>query len=345
MLVIEIPASVCTNYLGILMTNVNLEERRPSPIDIFENSNVWTPEIDRLAGALRKWLRMDIPGAAVYGAQRNGKSRACAYLVNGFSEIVGYALAAVKWTIPEQIESKISEREFVQEMMKQSDCDRITSRDLAVLRNRCYSHLRDLALTNGSRRIVIIVDEAQKLVRSQYGYLIHCHNTLEKMGIQPFFVLVGQPELKNSPSSWKEASGLQVLGRFFSRQYLYRGIAEREISQVLDSFDTPYSDDGQSPVAALFPLDYANGWKLKDLDKCYAEALQMLKRQHNISVEIFVPMQYFRSSLLALLYEVADRNMSARLISSAMVLEAIRETDFSNVLAYYAMQAATGGKK
>lgn len=57
---------------------------------------VWTPEIDRLAQQIAKWIRMDLPGGTVFGQQRNGKSRAVIYLGKILAEILGYEVGFLR---------------------------------------------------------------------------------------------------------------------------------------------------------------------------------------------------------------------------------------------------------
>lgn len=308
---------------------------------LFTNVTVWTPEIDRLGQSVGRWIRMGQPGGAVYGQQRNGKTRACSYLVRFLPEVLGYQIAVLHWTIPEQIESKQTEREFNQELMQQSNCARVFSRDIAVLRRRFHTHLVDMAIGAGSKRIVVIVDEAQNLFRAQYGYLIHCFNCLEKLGVQPFFLLVGQPELQNTPVSWAEASGMQVLGRFFAREHRYRGVDRSEVEAVLDGFDMPADGESSGDLAKSYPGEYEAGWCLRKLAPFFVEAMDMVMQQHNIPSGLRLPMQYFHATLLDLIYRVMDEKISLLQVNTPMVLTSLKESGFLSVLAYY-VDASSG---
>lgn len=302
---------------------------------LFTNVTVWTPEIDRLGQSVGRWVRMGLPGGTVYGQQRNGKTKACSYLVQFLPEVLGYQLAVLHWTVPEQIESKVTEREFNQEFMQQSYCNRVSGRDISVLRQRFHNHLVDVAIGAGSKRIVIIVDEAQNLFRAQYGYLIHCFNSLEKLGVHPFFLLVGQPELQNTPISWAEASGMQVLGRFFAREHRYWGIDRSEMEAVLDSFDIPADGETNGDLAKNYPSEYETGWSLKKLSPFFIEAMNMVMQQHNIQSGLRLPMQYFHATLLGLIYRVRDEKISLLQINTPMVLTSLKDSGFLSVLAYY----------
>ncbi len=304
-------------------------------LGLLPNVTVWTPEIDRLCATVAGWVRMDLPGGTVYGQQRNGKTRAAQYLASAIGSVLGYSIAVLHWIVPEQLESKQTEREFVQEMIQQSGCMRVSGRDLAILRRRCHTHLVDLAKAAGSKRLIVIIDEAQNLTRSQYGYLIFCFNALEQLGIFPFFLLIGQPELRNAPESWREASGMQVLGRFFAREHIYRGVNCADVEAVLQSFDVAAEGESAPPLARIFPSAYASGFELAKLSPVFVEAMEIVMKQHNIAGGLRLPMQYFRASLLGLLYRVLEEQLTLDMVNSAMVFNALKETEFFKVLAYY----------
>ncbi len=307
---------------------------RPEAL-ILPSTVVWTPEIDRMAQQVSRWIRIDQPGGVVYGAQRNGKSRACSYLVGMLSALLDYELAVLHWTIPDQAEAKKNEREFVQEMLQQSGCLRVSSRDLAVLRRRCYTHLAELVEATGSKRIVIIIDEAQNLGKLQYSYLIHAFNSLEQLGIQPFFLLVGQPELRNHFKDWSEGKGMQVLGRFFAREHVYRGIALDEIRLVLQAFDMPVEGEVSSVFSRVFPQAYKAGWRLEQLTPCFDEALALIMRKHNITSGLRLPMQYFRSAILSVLNQALDDGIAPETLTSAHVVQGLEDAGFLRVLGFY----------
>ncbi|WP_186511276.1 ATP-binding protein [Caenimonas sedimenti] len=302
---------------------------------LLPNLTVWTPEIDKLCVTVARWVRMDLPGGTVYGQQRNGKTRAAKYLILGIGSILGYSTAVLHWVIPDQRDGKQTEREFIQEQLQQSGCNRVASRDLAVLRRRCHTHLVELAKTAGSKRIIIMVDEAQNLTRAQYGYLIYCYNALEQLGVYPFFLLIGQPELRNAPQSWHEASAMQVLGRFFAREFIYRGVDCDSIGEVLDAFDSPVEDEALPPLQQTFPAAYAAGFRLQNLTDAYVEAMQLVMKQHNVASGLRLPMQYLRASLLGLLHRCIDEHLALEHVNSAMVFQALKDAEFFSVLAYY----------
>lgn len=219
--------------------------------------------------------------------------------------------------------------------MHQSDCDRVQSRDLSVIRRRFHLHLTEIAQNFGSKRIIIVIDEAQNLCREHYGFIIHWFNILEKNGVYPFLSLIGQPELQNTTNTWAEANGMQVVGRFFARQHQYRGVHRDEVALVLEAFDTPLEGETTSTLSSQFPDAYSDGRGLKEIAPFYEEALDIIMKTHNIAGGLRIPMQYLRSSILALLHRVVEEGCAWNLICTPMVLTAIQDSGFLSVLSYY----------
>lgn len=305
------------------------------PLGVLPNLTVWTPEIDRLCVTVAKWIKLQLPGGIVYGVQRNGKTKACDYLAGTIAELLGFSIAVARLIIPEQERNRPHEREFHQEVLQQTGCARCTSKDISVLRRREHTHLQEIAQSAGSKRLLVIVDEAQNLHRSQFGYLIFLFNALEKLGIYPFFLLVGQPEMRNITATWDEAGGLQVIGRFFAREHRYLGVHPDEIRLVLLAFDEPGEEGGPPPLAKVFPAAYAAGWRLERLAPAYVEAVAMIMKAHNIAGGLRLPMQYFRASLLSILYKCLEDHFPLEHVTSAVVFEALRDAEFFAVLSHY----------
>src|SRR3990167_1371768 len=137
--------------------------------------------------------------------------------------------------------------------------------------------------------------------RSHYNWLIHCFNALEDMQVKPFFMLVGQPDLANASATWKETNGMQVVGRFFTRTYWFRGLLPEDIGIVLECFDERASDDEPRVSARLMPQELGTDWHMGRWEPQFREALQSLITLHNIGPGLRVPMQMLRSALLLLL--------------------------------------------
>lgn len=301
--------------------------------DILGNVVVWTPEVERLARQMAEWIALDLPGSSVYGPQRNGKTMAQLIVAQMLPDFVGYPVAVFLWSIPAGCAR--SERAFFQERLKQSGYGATAQRDSAVLRSRLYDYMRQAAERLSTRRVVVMVDEAQNLERVHYGYLIHCYNELERRGLKPFFLLVGQPELRAAISEYRSTEDQQIIGRFFVKNYPYLGIQLDDMSAVLAAFDNPVEDGELSVTERVLPGPHARGWRLMQLAPVICEAVRLLLRQHNIDEELRMPMQYVRSTVLALLHLMRDQKVDPQGINTTHALQALGKAGFTGVLSFY----------
>ncbi|EPX94470.1 hypothetical protein P3T32_005066 [Ralstonia sp. GP73] len=319
---------------------MNPDNQQPDPqgnLVPLEDAIVWTPVIERLGKTVAGWLRMDSPGAMVSGKPRLGKSAACRYLAQTLPSIIAAPVAVVIWSIPDN--RAMRERDFIQERMLQSGCVAVAHRDIAVLRSRLYDRLAHLAAEASSKRVVIIIDEAQHLSADHYGYLIHCANELLDRRVRPFFLLVGQPELEDMARRWNENMLQQVHGRFHTHEFIFTGIARSELAEVLAQMDERLSPERPSPPEALLPAAYAEGWRLSELAPQIGQALLAIATQHHITGEILVPMQYLRSTVLAFFSRVVVQRLDPRAASAALMLNCLRDSGFMSVIGYYAEAA------
>lgn len=305
--------------------------------DILGHIIVWTPEIEHLCQLIADHIGLDLPGFTVYGPQRAGKTSSVTAAAQFLPDILGYPIAAFIWSIPGPCPK--SERDFFQERLKQSGYGMTSQRDSAVLRARLFDYMHQAASHAATRRVIVMVDEAQNLDRVHYGYLIHCYNELERRSLKPFFMLIGQPELRHAVSAFCNTDDQQIIGRFFVQAYQYLGIHLDDIADVLHGFDTPVEEDALSVSERVLPAQHARGWRLAHLGPAIREALDLLLRQHNIEEELRMPMQYLRSTVLALLHHMRDHALTYESANSALVLQCLKKSGFCNVMDSYVVKS------
>ena len=310
-------------------------------VDILDDSTVWTPEIERLVQAVVEQIRLDQPGMIVGGTQRNGKSRACSYLEAILSESVGYPVAICVWTMSEN--AVASNRIFIQERMLQSGCDAVTHRDIAVLRNRLLVHLAERAAAIGAKRLVIFIDEAQFLAPDDYAALVFLFNGLERRGLRPFFLLVGQPELNQIADQWLTQDAQQMVGRFSTRIHEYLGIRLDDLERVLAGFDD--EQDGPDACAAFrtAPAAYAEGWRVEHLAPILRQAVRKVAAAQNVQEDVRLPMQYLRACLLSMLYRIVQRGMKPEAFPLAEAIDCVKASNFGRVLQFYVRKGGGSG--
>jgi hypothetical protein len=308
-------------------------DTEPTTGGLLPDSVIWTPEIERLKRFVVGCIRMQLPGCAVAGGQRFGKTYALKYLEQMLEESLGHTIPVVQWSIRPQGTRVITDKSFIQQRMRQTQPMAIMSHHEAVLECRLHTALVDLTLNGGSRMLLIMIDEAQNLDRTGYAHLIFLFNSLEMQGVRPFFLLVGQPELKDAPNIWRQMAGYQVLGRFFNQMHVYRGISMQDLAQVLAHFDEEMPTGGRVSTH-LMPQILGTEWTFAQWEKPFREAVGIIMVKHNLPQNLTLPMQYLRSSLLNLLDYTSKTRMDPRLVQAPLVLRAIRNSGFFSALAY-----------
>lgn len=302
-------------------------------LDLFGTVTVWTPEIGKLCQVVATHTKFDLPGMLVYGTQRVGKSWSARYLKATMPAVLGYPTYCLLWKIPHS--SSRSSREFYQERLMQSGVPGITHRDAAVLKKRLFDHVAGASSERGAYRVIVIIDEAQNLQPECYGHLIHIFNELEDRRLRPFFLLVGQPELREAARQWRAAKAHQIVGRFMSVTHEFRGIQLNDIGEVLDGFDDQVPDTEPPNVRLVFAKAYADGWRLRNLAPLIADGINLIANQHNVQDKVYVPLQYLRSMVLYLLYQARDGGFSPSSLSIKYVVEAAQVTNFASLFGDY----------
>lgn len=315
----------------------NMEESIAPQTDLLGDMDVWTPSIDRLASHVSTWVSLDSPGAAVIGLQRVGKTRAAQFLERTLPSMFSGTLACFHITLGD--EPPKTEHAFLQRLMAQTGCRANLHRDTEVLRQRLVEHLLEMAVGAGSKRIVMIWDEAQTLRRNHYGWLITLFNELELKRMRPFFLLVGEPSLRDITTTFRIAGQHKVIGRFFSHTHEFLGIAHYELEDVLRAIDVVPEGDLCGPRRHM-QKQYSEGFELSTLAAPLAKAMQVLTKRHQLTSELRLPMQYLRATVIGALVRIIRGDIHHRQLSALTMLECLQDSGFANVVMVYADSGA-----
>lgn len=299
----------------------------PMDLAIFDQTPLWTPEIDDLAKRVAHWVRCDHPGAVVYGIQRIGKTSCCEYLVNAVPQILGGTTVAVKWDV--EITKLKGELETIRDFLSQSGSTAINSQRIGILKARLFDHLIALANACNAPRIMIIVDEAHRLEWDHLKILLVIYNGIKARKKECFVLLMGEPSLKASRETYMaNREYLQMAGRFFFSQHEFGGIDVNSLQELLESIDdvrriTEKYLDGRVP----------EGFRLASFAPLYKEAIENLAAAEGRPVPRF-PMQFLRISLNDLIYTILEAEEPVK-IDVALVEQVIRDKNFHEVLKLY----------
>jgi hypothetical protein len=310
-----------------------------------------TPPINDLALELLAWLRRGVPGAAIYGHWRAGKSWALDYVLNLISDVFGQPVAHVTWEIvgkgynlqlpssneqyeltfpkdPERVEVK--EAEFLRDRLADMRAPP-GGRQVSLLRLRLGNFLEEKARAKCAGYIIVAVDEAQNLTHEHYLYMIRIFNDLVKRGLTPLFLLVGQPELYYQERIWLEGKyGLQVAGRFFMASYFFRGVLLHEIEEVFAGFhihEQPYVAKISGHYGAVDPTDYA---------RLFGKAIEQFAKSVNLTkpedLQRFqIPMQTLRTALLSFLDEIVKEKLTREQVTVDLARKSLGYTRYFDV--------------
>jgi len=300
--------------------------------DVLGTALVLTPEIGRLATRLMDWIRMDSPGAHVCGPMRAGKTRACKFLVLSLpNEMSG--MIAIHWTIPKEPPS--AELDLLRNFMSQSGNFSTGVGYRSALRQRLVNHLHMLAASRQARRILVVVDEANRLTPMHYRWLMSVFNEIELRPLKPFFLLVGEPSLHAAMSRFKSSASAGLLGRFFSHHHVLSNIQHADLAATLEALEA--SEEGSRLGARSFlPHVYARGFRLVALAPQFSQALQLFESKHQIGISVGIPMQYLRSTVVRLLLKIQRCEIDPMRIGTPEVFGAIVESGFGQLIQAHA---------
>nr|WP_082664737.1 ATP-binding protein [Burkholderia ambifaria] len=133
------------------------------------------------------------------------------------------------------------------------------------LRLRLVNTMADEADQSTLRLVVLLIDEAQELLVSDYRFLKDVYNDLEQDGIHLICVLMGEPPSNRIPTSYIQGDQ-SLIDRFSHRIFELRSfVSVADIRYVLQAIDSEVFL-GSPPVRwtqFFFPLAYDHGFRLE----------------------------------------------------------------------------------
>lgn len=290
-----------------------------------------TPPVCVLYDVVKQWI-LNRSSGVVYGKQRFGKTWAMKYLTqqlaNDFDDMPIYFLPCRDYRLP-------SENSFFEDLLR-GVSHAFTGGKPAAKRNRLVEFLDERARSeSGRRRLVIILDEAQKLHELHYRWLVDTHNELDERGVSITWILSGQEELLAQRDVFLESQRNQLIGRFMVHVHRFPGLESLEDFRfVLQAYDDPQQTEHPSGsewsfTRYFFPAAFANGWRLAEQAETLWQCFQKVRIDNQLPGEAQVPMQYFAGTVdfclrsNATLEEVA--HLSPKLWHEAILSSGYRE--------------------
>jgi AAA domain len=289
-----------------------------------------TPSIDKSYTAVLQWIENRVPGGMIYGKPRLGKTRAIKYLTRLFTEKFGANLPVITllchaYKIP-------SEPTFFEDLLRVAGHALYRSGKAAAKRDRLIEYLYEKVEFSSQNRLILFIDEAQKLHEQHYTWLMDLHNELDGRDVAMIVLLVGQDELLHQFSAFQQAQKTQIIGRFMVHQHKFHGLSEAtQIKKCLEAYDigSEYPEDsGWSFTRYFYPAAFNSGFRLKSHAASLWEAFRLIRDECGVPGNREIPMQYFCRTVEFALRKYGTLEVVSNEISLVMWKDAIRASGY-----------------
>lgn len=264
---------------------------------------VETPMAVALKNQLNAWLQNGATGGVIFGPYRSGKNRAVEY---------------ASTRLFNRLEEKIPARALTIHR-------RTAKTETSIFRNLCYSlslvpksrattdemsdlifhHFCDLACQNGTKQVVLFVDEVHRLTIEQLEAFCEIYDKLvyAKVNISIFFVGNENTSANLFDLIRKDKNEL-IRGRFFTRCYSFNGLRNlKDVRKTLSQYDKlKFPDPNGLSYTSYFAAEKCGAdFKIADL----ADILwEVFNDEFRLSLRTKAwPMQYFVSAVQMILVE------------------------------------------
>ena len=268
-----------------------------------------TCAIAEFLNAIADWIRTGTPGALVYAHSRFGKTSAIAYLKEIVNSHLGLNWPIFSVTCAERRGERASAyfMHFLEDICFVAPSNgRLAERRQAVLNT-----IEASCIHRKVRNFILFVDDVQWMTESQWGYMLDIYNQLERRGLQPLIILVGQEEVKDQPGLLKGTSQWPVLGRFMQEVYAFRGVqSANDLKRFLRAYDDDsavFDSKNRSLTQIALPKAFKNGLRLKSLSSevWYGLVDARAERMPGMPLVSF-PMPVVSAGLLGTLAQISE---------------------------------------
>ncbi|QYF93043.1 ATP-binding protein [Massilia sp. PAMC28688] len=272
-------------------------ETRPIPLDrhpiTLHQYIVATPSIDALIRKIKQLIRMHTPGAIIFAYPRFGKTYGIRYVKNSLQ--YDYP-GVVCLSCGTEAKKNPSEDAFFTTLLEAAGHPGALTGTVTRKRRRLLERIMELVDASGYNWFVMFADEAQRLEVMEYEWLRDVHDCLERRGVRMITLLVGQPQLLNQKSAFRQSSHTQIVLRFMISEMRFDGLKDADaLAACLRGYDEavhpPQSD--WTFTRFFFPLAYQHGFRLLSEARTVWQAFARAHEQSGLKVSMEIPMQYF----------------------------------------------------
>lgn len=254
-----------------------------------------TTEIDKMAQVVTQWIDNRSPGGVIYGKPRLGKSRAIKYLMQVLPAefdipMPVFLLNCRQYKVP-------NENVFFEDVLKDVGHAIPFSGKPNIKRDRLFKFLLERTEASGQNRIILFIDDAQRLFELHYGWLMDIHNELDRADISMTVLLIGQEELLHQKTAFIQSKKAQIVGRFMVHEYRFSGLKKiDDIQSCLACYDNDSiypADSGWSFTRYFMPDAFDDGFRLEACSSDLYDSFKELRQENGLLKSFEIPMQYF----------------------------------------------------
>jgi len=176
---------------------------------------------------------------------------------------------------------------------------------------------------NDNGRVIIALDEAQKLTRPMYDLLKQLHETLVDLELQPFFLLMAQPDMSLCIDNLRALLRHDIVDRFLAQTYRFRGNRKGELVQLLGHYDLATWPEplGVSYTQYFAPTQWKHGWRLQMEAEPLWDAFANLAQDIGVDTyELEIGSKYVVKACLTILraMQESEKGVSHQLLKMAV---------------------------
>lgn len=291
-----------------------------------------TPMILALVAIISAWIKNGITGAYIEGDPRRGKTKArrliCVLLQKIFPRLPVFSMIARLYVHP-------SERVFFGDLLRAFKHSLYSEGTAAQRRDRLVEGIVNAAQSAGQEKVVLLIDQAHRLMELHYDWLVDLHDELSERGIELFVFLFGQKELSTIAEELKRAGKTQILGRFLVDHVQFFGIrTKKDLKLCLTCYDESCrfpEDTDWTFTRYCLPQLFERGWRLADLTEAFWKAFEDVHRRSSARSRLEIPMQHFVRTVERLLIEFEGGAKGEAVVTHQKLAGFVADTGFGSI--------------
>jgi hypothetical protein len=254
-----------------------------------------TLEINAVKDKILGWANQKLPGAIIYGDTRLGKTRCIEYVEKLIQYDLKDQFQVFRYNC-QKFNNKPSEDNFFKFFLRDVGHLLYESGTASAKRDRLFKYLLSEGKMSTRKHILLFLDDAQRLNNIEYEWLMDIFNELDRYGITLTSILIGQLELKHRRDSFIFSDMRQIVGRFMTHEYNFRGIKDiSSLEYLLAGFDysTEYPESSNwCYTRYFFPKGFAFGNRLENFTEQLWGLFINLNEKAGIRKPLEIPMHH-----------------------------------------------------